>query len=378
MKFINIIVFEITNEKFDAIGEINKFDSLIWPDNFSGYAQFELWAPITEENKEYLKKGHYLWCGGTNAVKIEIVKLSVTEKGLKINVKGRTLESLLEKRIIWDTYNANNKKISTIMYELVNNNCINPIDVKRKIPWLKMSADTQIGNVISFQKTGGALYDTINNLATSNDLGFSIGFYPKTKELIFKVEKGVDKTFGNTENNNPILFSTDLEDILTSSYYNNSMEVKNVSLVCGEGEGINRIKKVVGDKDTTGMNRDELYVDARDLQKKTMNAQNEQVELSEEEYENLLINRGNEKLSEYTEIKTFEAKIRMFGNVQYVYNKDYAKGDKVSVKDDTLGIMVNARITKVEETYSDKYELYLTFGYSQPTILEKVKRKVGI
>ena len=55
---------------------------------------------------------------------------------------------------------------------------------------------------------------------------------------------------------------------------------------------------------------------------------------------------------------------------------DYAKGDKVTVIDERLGVSVSARITEVEEDFNDEYALILTFGYSYPTVLTKVRRMI--
>ena len=125
-KQIQILVFKVDDTIFENIGEVNQYDSLIWPDKFNGYASFELWAPITDENSEYFKKGNILWCGGDNAAVVEIVKSTIDDKGTKtFNVKGRTLEMILTTRIIWGTYNASNKYASTAMYDIVKQNCIN-------------------------------------------------------------------------------------------------------------------------------------------------------------------------------------------------------------------------------------------------------------
>ena len=62
------------------------------------------------------------------------------------------------------------------------------------------------------------------------------------------------------------------------------------------------------------------------------------------------------------------------GNVKYEYGKDYFKGDKVTIIDEELNISVSARITQVEEDFDEEYVLVLTFGYSYPTTLQKVKR----
>lgn len=376
-KQIRILVFNLDDEgTFDNIGEINQFDSLIWPDKFNGFSTFELWAPVNEENAEYLKKGRILWCGGNNAAIVEIVKSSVNDDGSKtFNVKGRTLEMLLTTRIIWGTYNAKNKQASTVMYEIVDQNCVNPKDPKRKIPFLELAEDKRFGGIISLQKTGGEAYDALTNISSTADIGFNVLFRPKEKKLIFEVVEGVDRTIEQTDVD-PVEFSTDLEDILTSSYYTNDEDKKSVALVLGEGEGAERTRQIAGDDSTQGFCRRELFVDARDIQSESINDDGETVTLTQEEYAQALISRGDDKLSEYKPVESFEAKIRVFGNIQYEFGVDYNKGDKVTVRDKELNVVVSARITEVEEDFDDEYELILTFGYSYPTMMQKVKRQI--
>lgn len=376
-KQIQILVFEVNDTTFDSIGEVNQYESLIWPDKFNGYASFELWAPITEENSEYFKKGNILWCGGDNAAVIEIVKSEIDENGTKTyNVKGRTLEMLLTTRIIWGTYNAVNKDTSTAMYEIVNQNCINPSNANRKIPYLKLAEDLKFGGKITYQKTGGEVYDSLSTIASTYDLGFSVLFRPKTKELIFEVLEGVDRTVEQSVND-PVEFSTELEDLLSSSYYTNDQDIKNVAFVQGEESGSSRKSVTSGEANSKGFGRRELYVDARDLQSASVDENGEEQNLSPTEYTQVLTQRGNDKLSECKTTETFEAQIRVFGDVQYEFGKDYQKGDKVTVRDRQLNVVVSARITEVEEDFDDEYALALTFGYSYPTIMQKVKQQIS-
>ncbi|NMA73639.1 MAG: hypothetical protein GX963_05640 [Bacteroidales bacterium] len=376
-KQIQILVFKVDNSTFENIGEVNQYNSLIWADKFNGYASFELWAPITDENSEYFKKGNILWCGGDNAAVIEIVKSTIDDKGTKtFNVKGRTLEMILTTRIIWGTYNASNKYASTVMYEIVNQNCVNPTNASRKIPYLECAEDTNIGDKISIQKTGGEVYATLNAIAASSDIGFNVLFRPKEKKLIFEVVAGVDRTIEQNEVD-PVEFSTDLEDILSSSYYTNNQDEKSVALVMGEGEGASRKSKVAGDNTTKGFSRRELFVDARDVQSESVNEDGTITTLTPEEYDAALANRGDNKLAECKTTETFEAQIRVFGGIQYEFGVDYNKGDKVTVRDKQLGVVVSARITEVEEDFDDEYALVLTFGYSYPTIMQKVKQQIS-
>ena len=376
-KQIQILVFEVNDTTFDSIGEVNQYESLIWPDKFNGFGTFELWAPITDENSQYFKKGNILWCGGDNAAVVEIVKSEIDENGTKTyNVKGRTLEMLLTTRIIWGTYNAVNKDASTAMYEIVNQNCVNPSNANRKIPYLKLAEDLKFGGKITYQKTGGEVYDSLSMIASTYDLGFSVLFKPKTKELIFEVVEGVDRTVEQSTND-PVEFSTELEDLLSSSYYTNDQDVKNVAFVQGEGSGSSRKSVISGEADSKGFGRRELYVDARDLQSTSVDENGEEQNLSPTEYTQVLTQRGDDKLSECKTTETFEAQIRVFGDVQYEFGVDYKKGDKVTVRDNQLNVVVSARITEVQEEFDDEYALVLTFGYSYPTIMQKVKQQIS-
>lgn len=376
-KQIQILVFEVNDTTFDSIGEVNQYESLIWPDKFNGFGTFELWAPITDENSQYFKKGNILWCGGDNAAVVEIVKSEIDENGTKTyNVKGRTLEMLLTTRIIWGTYNAVNKDASTAMYEIVNQNCVNPSNANRKIPYLKLAEDLKFGGKITYQKTGGEVYDSLSTIASTYDLGFSVLFKPKTKELIFEVVEGVDRTVEQSTND-PVEFSTELEDLLSSSYYTNDQDVKNVAFVQGEGSGSSRKSVISGEADSKGFGRRELYVDARDLQLTSVDENGEEQSLSSAEYTQVLTQRGDDKLSECKTTETFEAQIRVFGDVQYEFGVDYKKGDKITVRDNQLNVVVSARITEVQEEFDDEYALVLTFGYSYPTIMQKVKQQIS-
>ena len=381
LKSIDIYVYKLDdNGTFDSIGEVNKYTSLIWPDKYNGYTTFELNAPVTPENKNLIKKGHIIWCGGDNACVIEIIQSDTNENGQKTyKIKGRTLEMLLTTRIIWGIYNCVNKHSSTAMYEIVDKQCVNPSDSFRKIPFLECAEDEQLGKIISFQKTGGEVYDAIESIATDAELGFDVLFRPREKKLIFKVTEGVDRTLmpASGDASNLVIFSTDLEDILSSSYYTNDQDVKTLAYVAGEGEGVDRTYIISGNAATKGLLRREMYVDARDLQSEVSGDNGITVTINPDDYRDMLNDRGTEKLAEQITAESFEAKMRVVGNIQYKYGIDYNKGDKVIVQDVELGVQVVGKVTEVSENYDDEYELIITFGYSYPTLIQKVKRQIS-
>lgn len=381
LKSVDIQVYKLDdNGTFDLIGEIDVYTSLIWPDKYNGHATFELNVPVNQKNNSLIKKGHIIWTGGNNACIIEIIQSDKDDNGQKTyKVKGRTLESLLTRRILWNTCNCIDKHSSTIMYEIVDKNCVNPSDLNRKIPFLECAIDEQIGKVVSFQKTGGEVYDVIESIATDAGLGFDVIFNPREKKLIFKVIEGVDRTVlpASGDASNLVIFSTDLEDILSSTYYTNDQDAKTLAYVAGEGEGAERKHVVSGDATSKGLMRRELYVDARDLQSESFGDNGVTVTISDEDYHNMLIDRGNEKLAEHTVTDSFEAEMRVVGSVQYKYGIDYDKGDKVIIQDMDLGVQVIGTVAEVSENYDDEYELVITFGYSYPTLIQKVKRQIS-
>ena len=377
---LEVVVFQLDNSgRFDSIGEINKYTSLSWPDKYNGFSSFELRAPVTEENQYLIQKGNVVWCGGDNACVIEIISSETNVDGQKTySVKGRTLEMLLTTRIVWGTYNTSKKYTSTIMYELVNRNCVYPQMTYRKIPFLECAPDEGLGKQTPYQVTGGEVYEALLELADDSELGFDVLFRPLEKKLIFKVTQGVDRSVTPVAQGDPapVLLSTDLEDILSSSYYTNNQEVKNVAYVAGEGEGDNRKRVVSGESYASGFSRRELYVDARDLRTEVFDDSGNSTTLSLNEYLEVLSGRGDEKLSNYTSVETFDVQIRVAGG-QYAYGVDYNKGDKVIAQDLDLGIQIVGRVTEIRENYGSKQELLLTFGYSYPTLIRKLKQQLS-
>ena len=73
---------------------------------------------------------------------------------------------------------------------------------------------------------------------------------------------------------------------------------------------------------------------------------------------------------------SLEDKLRIVARLDE-FGVDYKKGDKVTVRDEQLNVVVSARITEVQEEFDDEYALVLTFGYSYPTIMKKVKQQIS-
>lgn len=375
---LRLIVFD---ENLDRVGELNDISSFIWPNAFAAFSTFELNCPATEQNIKLLTKKRLIFPRGKDndvIAFIEIVTFSRNDKGVfSMNVKGRTMEKVLMDRIVWGTFNYTDEYVSTIIYDLVDKNCINPENQSRVIPFLSLDVDEKLGDKVSFQKTGGTVYESITSLLADNPLlGFKISFKPDDKKLIFKIIKSNDKT---ARSDNPVIFSTDMQDILTDSYYYNNQDEKNVALVAGEDSVENRKKVTVGDDTISGFDRKELYIDARDLQSETTSSNGSGVEsnMTDDEYYSMLSQRGADKLAENKEVENFECEMRSMQFLKYKLGTDYNLGDKVTIVDKELNKQVDIQITAIQEEISNKYNLSATFGYSMPTLYSRLKRDLA-
>ena len=361
-----IIVYRITDDIFEPIGEVDDFTSLIWPRNYNSYSEFQMSAPLIERNKELLKKDYYLYKKDDTLMKIQIVDQTISDDGEKtFKIKGRSLEELLTTRVVWaDTYTKTDVA-STVICDLVNNNCVNPTLTRRKIPYLSLDTDPLLGDTITSQLTGSLIYKAVNDIATEQDLGIRIVFDPTALTFKMQIYKGTDRTI-NQSVVDPVMFDTDLEDILKSEYYINLEDTNNVGWTEGQEISGVRFNVISGDDTLVGLARREDYIDASSVS--TDNLDNAG-------YLNALKQYGAEYLQNTAETETFEATIRTDNNKQHVFNQDYFLGDKVTITDNDLGVTIDARITAVEEDYDDTYSLNLTFGYGYPTLVQKLNKR---
>lgn len=268
-KDITISVFEVSNERFTVIGQVNQYTSLRWIEDYADVGSFELWAPITDENASLFKHDRIIWIEGEQtAGVIEGIKETVDTNEEKVyNITGRMLISLLDRRIVWNTYNAYNKFVYLILRELVNINCIEVDEelTQRVIPYLELGTyDEGEWGKVTIQRTGDEVLSVLQEISNAQESGFNIGFDPNHSKLKFNVTLGTNHAIGSS---NPVVLSSSMEDILDSTYYSNKKDFKNIALVAGEGEGDERVRTTAGDNTLSGYNRRELYVDARDLQK---------------------------------------------------------------------------------------------------------------
>lgn len=359
----------IFDKELNLIDIIDNFTSLIWTRRYYKSGEFELHLPLTIENVKSLINGNIIYKkDDQEAGYIESRQIEVDEEGKEVlKINGKFITGYINRRINWGQLLFNGKSESLIR-KLINDNCINPSNSARKIPLLELGELKNYTETIDYQNSYGSLEEELESIALTNEFGYRINFNHIDKKLIFEVYKGVNRSV-NQSLIAPCIFSRDFENILNQTFIESDNSYKNTALVGGEGEGSERVLVSINNTNS-GLNRREIFVDARDLQKEV-----DGEVLTDEEYRNTLTQRGNEKLAEHTEVKTFESKVNTRGN--NVYKVDYDIGDIVTVVDKKWGIKLDTRITEIEEVYEEgKVEINPTFGDSILTIIDNIKRMV--
>lgn len=357
---------EIINHKFERLGVINKFNMIQYNPKYSGIGSFELSCALNEENKSLIVEDNILWIEDEYAGVIQYIDKSSDNE---IKAKGKLLSVVLNWRTVIKTYEAN-KLTTGIFEELVRLNFM--ADDERKIEGFTFINNVIDNTAIRYQVTGKSLSDIFQPLSETYDIGYEVYLNMEEKAFEFTLFRGKDLAIGNKDGNKPVIFGTDFNNILKSEYVSDNNNYRNVAYVAGEGEGENRVVVEVKQTESAGFFRREIVVDARDIQKA-----NSISRMTDEEYNELLQQRGKEKLSEFRKVESYDAELMSDARTGFVYGKDYFLGDTVSVVDKNLGVILSAKITEVTVTFAeDGYTVEPTFGFGLPTLYDKLKKGV--
>lgn len=330
----------VLNKNLDVVAIVDVYESIIWTERYYEYGDFELYTAMTQDLLNYIKTDNYIQRVGSDRVMIiEEIRIDTdSETGNHITITGRSLESILDRRVIWSQTTISGNLQNGIK-KLVNENIISPSKEERKISnfIFKDSTDSQItGLTVEAQYTGDNLYDVISKVCEEKSIGFKVSLN-ESKQFVFELYAGADRSYEQT--NYPyVVFSPNFDNIVNSNYLESKENLKNVALVGGEGEGTARKYLAIGN--TSGLDRRELFVDARDISSEGEDGQT----LTTEQYNELLKQRGNEYLADYTDLVSFEGAVET--NIMYKYGVDFFDGDIVQIANE-YGHEAKVRILEV-------------------------------
>lgn len=342
----------VLNRDFEIINYIDTFVSLEWVKRYFDTGDFVLNCVADMNIIKSLQKRNYLVREDDERIMI-IEKINITtsaENGNTVNVSGRSIESILGRRIVWkQTNNKASETVEQFIRRLVDENVINPTDPKRKIPNLILGELKGFTEKIEKQVTGDNLLTVIKEICQAYNYGFKITMN-EAGYLVFDLYKGTDRSY-NQSINPYVVFSNDYDNIINTEYEYDETNISNVALIGGEGEGTARKYQSIGDSE--GFDRYELFVDANDIS-------SNDGEIALEDYNNLLIERGNEKIAENKFVESYTGEVET--TLTYVYKKDYDLGDIVETVNE-YGMEATPRIIEIIESENENgLRVVPTFG----------------
>lgn len=357
----------ICDKDLNVLRVVDNYVSVIWTERYTSCGDFELEMPYDDDlfklltANDGLNDDFCLRIRDSNTVMIiEIVTLVIdSERNNVMKLKGRSLESILERRLISGQLELR-YGIETNIRLMLSANVITPVNPDRKIDGFIFTAsgDARIDLVsVEAQYFNDNLYEKIVEICDIYSVGFRV--WPTDSGMEFKLYLGQDRSFGQTTNPY-VVFSPRFDNLLSSNYVESTVNSKTTAIIAGEGETIDRpILEASIEGTWTGRKRREVYVDAGDISKNTTDETGTEIVLSDLEYAIDLVNRGMEELSQYQYEKSFDGEID--SSLVFRYGVDYFIGDIVEVENE-YGVNMKARVSELIRSFdSNGYKEYPTF-----------------
>ena len=331
-------------------GIVEQFTSLLWHRFYNSTGDFELKCPIIPENVRLLTLGSIVYVRGKDeAGVIESVNYNANGQGLTMTIKGRFLDCYMTRRLI-----------PTMNFEgLAEVGMRDAFEACTEIPLVELGELQGFTEEVTFQVT---YYENLlkyeQNIAQGAAFGYRFRPDIDAKKIFFEIYKGQDHTINQTERPR-VVFSDEYDNMITADLTENDQLYYNICIVGGQGEADYKTFVTVGDDESTGLDRRELYYEATDVLSNG---------LTWEQYLEALKQRGQVELDNHPLARSFECKVIPDSN--FIYRKDYDVGDIVTVQKTAWGVSEDLRLTEVSEAYEHELPtVTLTFGTPLPSVI---------
>lgn len=356
----------VVNKAYQTVGIVDVFESLIWTDRYNACGDFELYTSVDPVLVSLLQKGYYLKIKDSDRMMIiESIEIKTdVESGNKLVFKGRSLESILDRRIVW-TQTLVNTNLEAAIFKVVDDAFITGVSSANRVISnfsVLASGNTAItGITIKRQFDLENIYDVVVEQCQTNNIGFKITLN-SSNVFVFQLYAGVDRSY-NQSTNPYVIFSPNFDNLLNSDFVTSDRVYKTITLIVGDESGTTSLirlpKGLPGTSPVggSGLDRKEVLTDASNLSRFV---QGSSTPIDPTEYTLQLAQTGLDNLiNNWGVINQFEGQASTVNT--YVYQTDYFLGDIVQIENE-YGMTSRSRITEV--TFSENVNgltVYPTF-----------------
>src|SRR5699024_8848375 len=373
--------------------EVDAYQSFQLVRRFHSTGKFELNINRYMHGAEHFRNGNIVSLSENKSGIIMSSNIKVDENGKQsenIVENGTTLDGILERRITIPPKGKSHDKINdnaeTVMKHYVEKNFLNPVDKERKFPNFINAPNRGRGEKIKWESRYKNVAEEIEKISEETGLGWEVTIDFNNNAFVFDVYESNDLSRTNEQGNDPVFFSPEFENIQSLELTRNDSEMRNYEYVAGQGEGEDR--KIIELGDESGWNRFETFIDARDVG----GEDEDEEDMSENEIEEMLNERGKRKLNELKGNFSLEAEIiptvsrtiydeesggpRHQIITPFQYEKDFFLGDIVEIVSKDWNVLLKTPIIEITEIHEENnVKIEAVFGEDRPTIYSKLDRR---
>lgn len=335
---------ELLDSEFKAIRIIDVFNSLIWTDRYWVCGDFEISTiPSPSVFVDLQTTGYLRLRESDHMMVLEDVNIKTDlESGDQLILTGRSLESLMERRIVWNATTLTGNFQDGI-FQLINENMISPELFERQlgIEFIPSLDPVITALTINTQFIGVDLYEAISTLCRSKEIGFKITVAPNFG-FQFQLYAGRDRSYDQAVNSF-VVFSPSFDNLSVAEYIKSTRFRKTLALVAGE-KGVEnyQVKTVVYAPGAAGgagvgIERREMYYEPS-IQRTT-----DEGTMTDAEYLLALQGSGKEELAKHVDVEAFDGEADASS---YEYGVDYFMGDVLQIAD-IYGHETPSRVTEM-------------------------------
>lgn len=357
---MNLVVLD---KQFGAVGIIDVFESLVWTDRYNEAGQFELYTSMDPNIFLTIASGYFIKMEKSEHIMvIEAIEIRTdVETGNKLVVTGRSLESILDRRVVLGQTIIDGS-LQDAIGQLLTENAIDSSQPNRNFPNMVFTASMDpIITALALKAQYDIpdyLYTVITGLCMFNKIGYKITL-SETDQMVFQLYNGANRSYDQATNPY-VVFSPEFDNLLSSNSFTTDRFKKTITFVRGDTSSGPPHVIPFGSEVPTGLDKRELYTDATDLSKFV---EGTTTELPVLEYLEQLKERGRQDLREWKRIDTFDGQAQT--TTGFSYGIDYFLGDIVQFANE-YGIGGKARITEVVYSVDSRGEyFYPTFEMTE-------------
>lgn len=390
----------ILDPNLQTVGMIDDAESKLWNKKFDDVGECEIYSPYTDELRDLLKRGNYVYRYDDDMACIitDVVITTGVEEGDYITATARDICTILSGRVVrWSTVFSG--KVTDFVKRLLNENVIAPnsATAKRKIDNFTLD-ETNFPRIPTTIEASAQTEDLLNLIIAtckSAGCGFRVSIDIGRRVFVFALQAGYDRSTGA---NGYVEFSPEFSNMTETSYTESNGNYKNVVYVgykLGNDSGLELMSVYRGDTEPSGIGRKEVYIDGTGTSREITldelrlmypscyesngfvydstsskvavaqydaGAEERKYTMTDTAYLRVIKRLGVEAFSDYNESRGFVGSVDAADT--YEYKVDYDLGDIVLAKN-RFGISAYAKIAEVMESEDneDGYQIEPRFEY---------------